>query len=56
MTVAETGGLTVLEAVTNRTLKSHVAVYEPAITLQGIRNEGTVQLNFSLLTDKFSLG
>ena len=33
MTVAETGGIPVLEAVANKTLKTHVDVYEPAATL-----------------------
>lgn len=33
VTVAETGGTPVLEAVANKTLKTHVDVYEPAATL-----------------------
>ena len=32
VTVAATGGVPVLEAVANKTLKSHVDVYEPAAT------------------------
>jgi sugar lactone lactonase YvrE len=33
VTVAETGGIPVMEAVANKTLKTHVDVYEPAATL-----------------------
>lgn len=33
VTVTETGGIPVLEAVANKTLKTHVDVYEPAATL-----------------------